>query len=108
MGDVLEGAAEKLRLGVTEQITQGPVDPEPPAVGGDQGHAAGRMLERPGEAFLALAQGHVGLLAGGDILDGAGFPDRLALIIIDHFDDLMNVPHLPVRTDDAMLEVHRT
>lgn len=64
-----------------------------------------RLAQCP-EAGFALAESFVGKLTIRYIPNSAQFPDRLALGIKEHLGDLMNVPHLPVGADDAMLEVN--
>ncbi len=65
--EVAEG--ERLAIGVAEQTTQGGVAVAPPAVGIDDGDDIGGVFEEGATPPLAVAQGRLGLVAGGDVLD---------------------------------------
>src|ERR1700726_837316 len=52
MRDVLESFAAEFFGGITDRITQGLIDFEPPAVERHQGHAYRRILKPTGQAFF--------------------------------------------------------
>ena len=105
MGDVLEGAGEQLELGIPDQLAEGPVDLEPPAVGRRQGDTDRGMLERAGEAFLAFPQRVFDPLALGDIRDDPGQADQSAGGIADLKAPDANPADLAVRPRDPILDV---
>ena len=67
VGDLLEGLGEQLLGGVAGDRQQRLVDAHPAALGGEQRHPDGGLLEDELEALLRVAAGLLGVLAGGDI-----------------------------------------
>ncbi len=80
MGDRREVARPQVGLVAAEHLAEGAVDLEEPAVGGDEGHADGRRLERGAEAALALAEHGLGPAALADL-------PRHGLVEAEHDDE---------------------
>ncbi|MND58858.1 hypothetical protein D3C80_500310 [compost metagenome] len=78
VGDLLEAHAHELIGTVAQHVAQALIDPQPSAIGGDQGDADCRLLEGDLEAVFALLQAGLGAdqflpaldLPGAGVVDG--------------------------------------
>ena len=76
VGNLLKCTFQDLLLRVSRNSTECPIDPQETSVQCGVGNADRRLFERRAEPFFALAQGLLGLLTVGDVMEGddrAGF-----------------------------------
>ena len=66
-----------------QQLAIGAVADDQPVLGVVERKALRDGFDRVGQALLALAEGDLGLVAGGDVAPGADHLDRLAVLVAD-------------------------
>ncbi len=100
LGEVGEAAAI-----LPGEVTPGAVDGDDRPLWVQNGDVRGKRIHRGLGETLGVGTGIVGQTPVGDVLDRAGKPNGIAVVIANQLAALVDIANRAIRTDDAMLPI---